>query len=125
MGFENGLFPIDSIDSLQEERRVAYVAYTRAKDSLHISYAASRLFRGKRENFTKSIFLGESGLEVELTKSKESNLEIRINDLIMHNVFGAGRIVGMDRDILEINFGGNRRLIKSSFVKKIWGKLWK
>ena len=119
MGFENGLFPIDSIDSLQEERRVAYVAFTRAKDNLYISYAASRLFRGKRENFKKSVFLGESGLEEELTKSKESNLEIRINDLIMHNVFGAGRIVGMDRDILEINFGGNRRLIKSSFVKKI------
>ena len=115
MGFENGLFPIDSIDSLQEERRVAYVAYTRAKDSLHISYAASRLYKGKRERLSKSRFLKESGL-INLPASLG---EIQIHDLIMHNVLGAGRVVGIDKDILEIDFGGNRRHIKSSFVRKI------
>jgi len=45
-GLEDGLFPLsrstESLDALEEERRLFYVALTRAKDKLYLSWARSR-----------------------------------------------------------------------------------
>ena len=118
IGFENNLFPIEQV-SLQEERRVAYVAFTRAKDNLYISYAASRLLRGKKNKFKKSIFLEESGLIFESNTKATTKSEIKVNDLVFHKMLGTGRVVKIKEDSLEIDFGGIKRNIKSSFVEKI------
>ena len=50
IGMEEGLFPhsrsmLDSAQ-LEEERRLAYVAMTRAKQKLYLSYASQRLYFG-------------------------------------------------------------------------------
>jgi DNA helicase-2/ATP-dependent DNA helicase PcrA len=44
---------------LEEERRLAFVGLTRAKDELHLSYAVNRDFRGVRRRTIPSSFLME------------------------------------------------------------------
>lgn len=61
VGMEEGLFPsmrtAESIESLEEERRLFYVALTRAVDELTISYALSRYHWGSSTQVRPSRFL--------------------------------------------------------------------
>ena len=63
VGFEDGLFPgqrsIGSTDEMEEERRLCYVAITRAKKSLTISYARQRMIYGRTSASMPSRFLKE------------------------------------------------------------------
>lgn len=63
VGMEEGLFPhsrsILSKDDLEEERRLAYVGITRAKEKLYITYALRRLYFGVRTSNLISRFVGE------------------------------------------------------------------
>ncbi|MGN0771068.1 MAG: ATP-dependent helicase [Christensenellales bacterium] len=74
VGLEEGLFPISSAaandDDLQEERRIMYVAVTRAKERLYLTNAASRFRFGRREYGMASRFLKEGGLEKEREDKK-------------------------------------------------------
>jgi DNA helicase-2/ATP-dependent DNA helicase PcrA len=61
-GLEEGLFPHqNSVDSgeLDEERRLMYVAITRAKRRLYMTFAQSRMLHGKTNYSTVSSFLRE------------------------------------------------------------------
>ena len=61
IGLEEGFFPLlgDGSD-IEEERRLAYVAITRAKKTLGLSYANSRFYKGQRTRLEKSRFLSEA-----------------------------------------------------------------
>ncbi|RXK03200.1 ATP-dependent DNA helicase [Arcobacter sp. CECT 8989] len=123
IGMEEGFFPIigDGSD-IEEERRLGYVAITRAMDTLTMSFVHSRFYKGKRASLLKSRFLSESGLiKGSLTIEKTSSY--KKGDLVQHKIFGMGRVqkankAGKDYK-LTINFGGTRRDILSSFVEKI------
>ena len=122
IGFEEGFFPITGDGSdLEEERRLGYVAITRAMDNLTLSFVHSRFYKGKRASLTKSRFLSESGLiKGCLTIEKQSGF--KKGDLVQHKIFGMGRIIkstnaGKDYK-LTINFAGTHRDILSSFVQK-------
>ncbi len=61
VGMEENLFPsprtLDDPRGLEEERRLFYVAITRAKETCHISYAKSRFRHGKTDFCNPSRFL--------------------------------------------------------------------
>jgi DNA helicase-2/ATP-dependent DNA helicase PcrA len=63
VGMEEGLFPssrsVESITDLEEERRLMYVAITRAKKGLMLTYSEMRRVWGKTENTSPSRFLKE------------------------------------------------------------------
>ncbi|MCA8922111.1 MAG: UvrD-helicase domain-containing protein [Planctomycetes bacterium] len=63
LGLEEGLFPhsrsTDDPTGLEEERRLAYVAITRAKRRLHLSYARWRAWHGRSSSQEPSLFLYE------------------------------------------------------------------
>ena len=63
VGFEDGLFPgmraIGDAEEMEEERRLCYVAITRAKESLTISYARQRMIYGRTSAAMASRFLKE------------------------------------------------------------------
>ena len=63
IGTEEGIFPgtrsLDSKDGVEEERRLAYVAITRAKNKLHITSARSRMLFGQTQELPASRFIGE------------------------------------------------------------------
>ncbi len=61
VGMEEGLFPhsrsLWDSEQLEEERRLAYVGVTRAKDLLYLTYADRRLYFGQRSANPPSRFL--------------------------------------------------------------------
>ena len=63
VGFEDGLFPgmraIGDMEEMEEERRLCYVAITRAKRNLTISYAKQRMLYGRTNAALSSRFLKE------------------------------------------------------------------
>ena len=63
VGFEDGLFPgmraIGDAEEMEEERRLCYVAITRAKQTLTISYARQRMIYGRTAASLPSRFLKE------------------------------------------------------------------
>ena len=77
-GMEDGLFPSCSFESseedVEEERRLCYVAVTRAKKELYISYASERMTWGQMNyNRKPSRFIYEM---------KQDNLEYLVNNII-------------------------------------------
>ncbi|QKF65007.1 ATP-dependent helicase [Campylobacter corcagiensis] len=123
IGLEEGFFPLigDHTD-IEEERRLAYVAITRAKKTLVLSRANSRFYRGKRERLEKSRFLSEAGL-IESALVFEKSTDFKKGDLVKHKLFGMGRVISVKKltndSNLAINFGGITRNILSSFVEKV------
>lgn len=64
VALEEGIFPssyAEGDEDLQEERRLMYVAITRAKENLNMSYAKTRIRFGKSERQMKSSFIEELG----------------------------------------------------------------
>ncbi|MDD4683323.1 MAG: UvrD-helicase domain-containing protein [Eubacteriales bacterium] len=78
IGAEEGLFPgyrsLESEAAIEEERRLAYVAITRARQKLYISTARSRLIFGQTQAFRVSQFVMEIPAEYleEIGGSRES-----------------------------------------------------
>ena len=72
VGFEDGLFPgmraIGDRDEMEEERRLCYVAITRAKQSLTITHARQRMLYGRTSAAMASRFLREIPEELTLKK---------------------------------------------------------
>ncbi len=100
-GMEQGLFPRDDDegDDLEEQRRLFYVALTRAKDELHITYCRRRLFRGRIMEYQPSRFLAE--VPKELLKSFGGKLDLSIAEAagawktgtrVYHDDHGAGYV---------------------------------
>ena len=62
-GLEEGLFPhensMNDYDGLEEERRLMYVAITRARKRLYISHSQTRMLHGQTRYNIKSRFLDE------------------------------------------------------------------
>lgn len=123
IGLEEGFFPLigDGSD-IEEERRLGYVAITRAKKELTLSYSHSRFYKGRRTDLNKSRFLTESGL-CRGSLIIEKTTSYKKGDLVKHKIFGMGRILEVSkvkREFkLKINFGGTKRDILASFVEKI------
>jgi len=123
IGLEEGFFPIvgDGSD-LEEERRLGYVAFTRAKDQLTLSFVHSRFYKGRRTQLVKSQFLTESGL-IKGSLSISKSTAFKKDDMVKHKIFGTGRVISATKAgkefKLKINFNGTKRDILSNFVEKI------
>src|SRR3989344_3334445 len=81
IGLEEGLFPYDPADGargthdekekLEEERRLMYVALTRAQKKLYLSYAMMRTIFGSTDMRASSMFLQELPEELLIAESPE------------------------------------------------------
>lgn len=138
-GMEDGLFPHEQSandpDGLEEERRLMYVAVTRARRRLYLSLAQNRMLHGQTRYATRSRFLDE--IPEELLKwltprvqswgntyrdqtasatqtpvKKRTTLDLggfRIGQLVRHAKFGEGVIIAAqgsgEEAKVQINFG--------------------
>ncbi len=141
-GWEEGNFPskrsITERDGIEEERRLAYVAITRAKNILYIMNANSRFIYGEWQYNEPSIFIKEiikcESVEQPLlherlnsfkpsipaAPKKEVDLEeIEAGCEVLHIKFGKGKVLYLDGNNAEVNFYnlGTKRIIKSFLVK--------
>lgn len=136
IGLEEGIFPhmnslMDSSE-LEEERRLAYVAITRAKERLYLVNARRRMLYGKDQVNPPSRFIGEINKELINSNEKEDKKEeVRINkeekfyqedvdykigDYVYHDTFGPGRVVEVSNTLLSIAFKmphGIKKLMKN------------
>ena len=91
-GLDERILPIarsmGEADDLEEERRLMYVAITRAKQRLYLTRAVSRYMYGSRENMRPSRFLGE-GLAVLNPTVYEMKRKAKFSDNGSEN-FGYG-----------------------------------
>jgi DNA helicase-2/ATP-dependent DNA helicase PcrA len=136
-GLEEGLFPHENSmmekDGLEEERRLMYVAVTRARQRLYLSFAQTRMLHGQTRYSVQSRFLDEipaellkwltpkidrtarvsepwSGYGATAKSSPQSHGDsgFRIGQNVHHAKFGAGVIVhaegsGTDARV-QVNF---------------------
>ena len=90
VGVEEGIFPLSrssySQKETEEERRLMYVAVTRAKERLFLSYAQSRYLHGKRAYTTPSKFLDEMGLDAS-QKQRKFDYTSFIHRNLENNIF--------------------------------------
>jgi DNA helicase-2/ATP-dependent DNA helicase PcrA len=142
-GLEESIFPHQrSLEdgSIEEERRLAYVAITRAKSNLHITKTLSRKIFGKWQTTIPSRFLAElpesaiKKIEVSYNNYSETSYQsyrpkttynyantrnFKIGDRVTHDKFGEGYVLSMSDDQVEVAFDniGIKRLLES-FVRK-------
>lgn len=120
-GLSEGIFPgkrANTREKLEEERRLCYVAFTRAKDRLFLSDAAGQsydgsfrypsrfLFNAEKENVDYAVPL-DPGLEektleqVRQTEDLGAQKEVPsdlVGKRVSHPVFGPGSVIGVPRD---------------------------
>ena len=135
IGFEEGLFPhmnsFESNDEMEEERRLCYVAITRAKKKLFLINARSRVLYGKVSSNIPSRFVNEIGdeylekigkkdeflLKPKIDKNKMYNddNDLHPGDIIEHEKYGMGVVVSIDGSIATISFkkDGLKKLMKN------------
>ena len=103
VGMEEGLFPssmsiIESMEGLEEERRLCYVGITRAMEKLYCIYAEERTKFGKTQPCDQSRFLKEIPYElIEGGKKKHKSSD--------SNVFSFSKIFSSDNTV-SITKGG-------------------
>ncbi len=96
IGAEETLFPharsMESVEDIEEERNLCYVAITRAKEKLHISYCAERSTFGQVRMNDPSRFIME--IPEELTERQQVDRDIVANwelgQSVRHPLFGVG-----------------------------------
>ena len=137
IGMEEGIFPhmnslMESSD-VEEERRLMYVAITRAKDDLHLINARRRTLFGKEQINPVSRFLTEipkelveTNVEEEFKKQepkievgemfREEEVDYQIGDFVYHETFGTGKVVEVTNTLVSVAFKhphGIKKLMKN------------
>jgi DNA helicase-2/ATP-dependent DNA helicase PcrA len=104
-GAVEGLLPhrksIKTGENIEEERRLFYVAITRAREGLFIS--APKRHHGKSADCSR-FFNEASGNAKEQPDSKQNTKLFSIGELVCHKIFGTGKIIGLNRGLIEIQF---------------------
>ncbi|HWU34059.1 MAG TPA: DNA helicase II [Methylovorus sp.] len=135
-GLEEGLCPHEQslyeTNGLEEERRLMYVAVTRARQRLYLSHAQSRMLHGQVRYGISSRFLdeipeallkrlntraspgrggyGESPVSQAATSSEQKNsMPWKIGQAVAHSKFGQGVVVNYEGNAndmrVQVNFG--------------------
>lgn len=116
-GFEENLFPhirAKEEKGLEEERRLCYVAFTRAEDMLFITRADKRMIHGRFMYNSPSEFVNELDeryytnvskkryLKNEITATRKkppvASAAYTIGDKVKHSSWGEGVVVAIDAD---------------------------
>ena len=137
VGMEEGIFPhmnsLMELSDLEEERRLCYVAITRAKDDLHLVNARRRTLFGKEQINPVSRFIGEINKDLIETNVKEESpkqeekintedvfreeeVDYQVGDYVYHETFGAGRVVEVTTTLVSVAFKhphGIKKLLKN------------
>lgn len=140
VGMEEGIFPhknsLDDYNQIEEERRLFYVAITRAKARLWLINSKRRTLYGMDNSNPISRFIKEiddnllikETLDDDVKIIKKENMidegaEYTVGCKIKHDTFGIGIVVSIDRSIVTIAFPhpiGIKKLMKGhKSIKKI------
>jgi len=132
VGMEEGIIPHARVyeagpAELEEERRLAYVGMTRAREELHLTYAQSRLQFGQRGYNPMSRFISDMGDQVANVPSQQPNRHedafysdepFSIGDTVRSASFGNGEVVEVDGLALTIAFdNGQTKKLNAEYAR--------
>ena len=135
VGMYEGTFPNNRCEGNEEERRIAFVGFTRAKEHLYLCSSHGVSFNGSDEPSSFISEINPSSIEKKKSSlSSNSNadlswfdsqkpqrfdnqynnfsIDFKVGDTIVHTVFGMGQIVEVDGDYIVVVF-------KKPYGKKI------
>lgn len=133
IGMSESIFPsertlAEGIKGLEEERRLAYVAYTRAKCQLYLTDSADFSFviqstkttsrfineiddkyidhLKRKEKAKQSLFFDDIMEKSVSTRKSASSAKdkIKVGDKVIHDIYGEGMVVSLENKILSIAF---------------------
>ncbi len=136
VGLEEGIFPhsnsIYENGDLEEERRLCYVAITRARKDLHLVNARMRTLFGNEQVNPPSRFISEIDKDLIETSEKqeekvrekknteemfrEEDINYSVGDYVYHETFGTGRVVEVTNTLVSVAFKhphGIKKLMKN------------
>ena len=140
IGLEENIMPISKAlyddEELEEERRLMYVAITRAKEKLYLLNAGRRMLYGNMQMNPPSRFISEISdnlLDKEETKNEMHSLKTKLlysddntsgeefknGDIVTHLTFGKGVVVSVDDKFITIAF--HQRFGVKKFLKNYNG----
>jgi len=126
-GLEEGIFPhsraLDDPGQLEEERRLAYVGITRAREHLVLTYAQQRTLFGRSVYNVPSRFLSELPPETlrevrsartaigEWPEGPRSDVpDLRVGEVVRHRHFGIGQVIELEGEgreaVATVHFPG-------------------
>ena len=160
IGFNDGVFPSERailenpFEGLEEERRLCYVAFTRAMKKLYISANKEYSYTLQAQKII-SRFFKEAGLSIHKPSSfttfndddgfpkaslyapikspipskpmnvpSAQSIDWKIGDILTHDVFGEGKVIGVDGNLIIVDFDNHGRKtmvgnhVKLHLVKK-------
>ncbi len=138
-GLEEGLFPhknAETKDEIEEERRLMYVAITRARQKLYLTSAKKRTIYGEEHISVLSRFINEIDDDLldkinndkKLVVKREKNLydtnqEYTYGDKVEHDIYGIGVVIEVTNSLITVAFSskiGIKKLLKNhKSIKKI------
>ncbi|MBU0976540.1 MAG: UvrD-helicase domain-containing protein [Patescibacteria group bacterium] len=130
-GMEEGLFPhsrsYTDPTEMEEERRLAYVGITRAKENLYLTHAESRRVFGAEQDNLVSRFISDIHEELvtytawdatdgiidnssshhnkHALTTQFDQIDLIVGDRVEHNEFGKGRVMEINDNIVKVDFG--------------------
>lgn len=124
-GLEEGLFPhinsSDNLEGIEEERRLFYVAITRAKKNLYLSFCNQRTLFGRMqfnepsqfiyeldEKYLNLQYLHNANIFIKNNSNQNNKIALKKGDIIKHNEYGKGTIINIkkieDKHLAMIDF---------------------
>lgn len=104
----------ENMEALEEERRLAYVAMTRAKEKLFLSFSVGR------NNNRRSRFIPEAGIRetktIKVASSFSNSINISKNisliagDKISHSTYGVGEVLEVENDLIKVKFPNEKKI---------------
>ena len=136
IGMEEGIFPhqnafFEGDSGIEEERRLCYVGFTRAKERLYLTNSKKRMLYGKTTTNAPSRFINEINKDVMETMSSSvkeekvldknelyssEEVEYQKGDIVMHTIYGKGVVIDVDEKFVSVAFAKNfgiRKLMKN------------
>lgn len=132
VGMEEGIIPHARVfesgpAELEEERRLAYVGMTRAREELHLTYAQSRLQFGQRGYNPISRFVADMGDQVAAVSTEPhvtseqdfySDELFSVGDIVKSDTFGNGEVQDVDGLALTVMFdSGQTKKLNTEYAR--------
>ncbi|MDR1197342.1 MAG: UvrD-helicase domain-containing protein [Candidatus Nomurabacteria bacterium] len=141
VGMEEGVFPLARAtfepSEMEEERRLAYVGMTRAKEELILTAASQRLLYGNFQNNLPSRFLSDvdgnlSPISAENVSTYNDyakpdsltdeptfvpdEIDLKISDKVKHQIFGVGFVEAIDGSVVSVKFPTGIKKLNVAFA---------
>lgn len=135
VGMEEGIFPHQNSfveeGGLEEERRLCYVAITRAREKLYLTNAKRRMLYGRENINQPSRFIeeidkeyieeSERGIKEIKKVSREEmyskdDVDYKDGEIVVHDTYGRGVVISVDKTIITVAFKGSigiKKLMKN------------